>query len=49
MGPHQLVSFLRRSPDPLLQLVRADRLEKAKSGPGDLDAVLNGGETWTVG
>ena len=30
-GPHQLVSFLRRSPDPLLQLVRAERLDRVKS------------------
>jgi hypothetical protein len=35
-GPHQLVSFLRRSPDPLLQLVRADRLDRAKSGQADV-------------
>lgn len=40
VGPHQLVSFLRRSPDPLLQLVRADRLEKAKAGPGDVSAQI---------
>jgi hypothetical protein len=39
-GPHQLVSFLRRSPDPLLQLVRADRLDKAKSGPGDVSQQI---------
>jgi hypothetical protein len=31
VGPHQLVSFLRRSPDPLLQLVRVDRLDRVKS------------------
>lgn len=30
-GPHQLVSFLRRSPDPLLQLVRADLLDRMKT------------------
>lgn len=30
-GPAQLVSFLRRSPDPLLQLVRADALARVKS------------------
>ena len=39
-GPHQLVSFLRRSPDPLLQLVRADRLDKVKSGPGDVSQQI---------
>jgi hypothetical protein len=37
-GPNQLVSFLRRSPDPLLQLVRAERLDDAtaSAGPGDV-------------
>jgi len=39
-GPHQLVSFLRRSPDPLLQLVRADRLDKVKRGPGDVSQQI---------
>ena len=43
VGPHQLVSFLRRSPDPLLQLVRADRLDQAKdrwTGPGDVSTQI---------
>jgi len=31
VGPHQLVSFLRRSPDPLLQFVRADLLDRVKT------------------
>ena len=35
-GPHQLVSFLRRSPDPLLQFVRADALAAVKGGGGDV-------------
>jgi hypothetical protein len=30
-GPHQLVSFLRRAPDPFLQLVRADLLDRVKT------------------
>ena len=34
-GPHQLVSVVRRTPDPLLQLVRADLLERVKTAaPG---------------
>ena len=34
-GPHQLVSFLRRTPDPLLQLVRADLLDRVHTAaPG---------------
>ena len=34
-GPHQLVSFVRRTPDPLLQLVRADLLDRVKTAaPG---------------
>jgi len=43
VGPNQLVSFLRRSPDPLLQLVRADRLDQAKdrwTGPGDVSTQI---------
>lgn len=31
-GPHQLVSFLRRTPDPLLQLVRAEIIDRVKDG-----------------
>ena len=30
-GPHQLVSLLRRSPDPLLQFVRADVIDRVKA------------------
>ena len=34
-GPHQLVSFVRRTPDPLLQLVRAELLDRVKiAAPG---------------
>jgi hypothetical protein len=29
-GPHQLVSFLRRTPDPMLQLVRAEIIDRVK-------------------
>jgi len=35
-GPHQLVSWLRRTPDPLLQFVRVDALDAVKSGGGDV-------------
>jgi hypothetical protein len=35
-GPHQLVSFLRRTPDPLLQFVRADALAAVKAGGADV-------------
>ncbi|HEY4183971.1 MAG TPA: DUF1415 family protein [Polyangia bacterium] len=36
VGPHQAVSFLRRSPDPMLQLVRAELLAGVKAaGAGD--------------
>lgn len=35
-GRHQLVSFLRRSPDPLLQFVRADALAAVKVGGADV-------------
>jgi hypothetical protein len=35
-GPHQLVSFLRRTPDPLLQFVRAEALSAVKAGGGDV-------------
>lgn len=35
-GPHQLVSFLRRSPDPLLQLVRAELLDRVRSAAADV-------------
>jgi len=37
-GPHQLVSFLRRTPDPLLQFVRADALAAVKTGGADVSA-----------
>lgn len=43
-GPHQLVSFLRRTPDPLLQLVRAellDRVRTASSGVSEQIAERN--------
>ena len=34
-GPHQLVSFVRRTPDPLLQLVRAELLDRVQTAaPG---------------
>jgi len=34
-GPHQLVSYLRRTPDPTLQLVRADLLDRVtRAAPG---------------
>lgn len=35
-GPHQLVSFLRRTPDPLLQFVRADALAAVKAAGADV-------------
>jgi hypothetical protein len=39
-GPHQLVSFLRRTPDPTIQLVRLDLLERARAGrPGISDEI----------
>jgi len=37
-GPHQLVSFLRRTPDPLLQFVRSDALAAVKTGDADVSA-----------
>lgn len=43
-GPPQLVSFLRRTPDPTLQLVRADLLDRVKivaPGVSDQIAVRN--------
>jgi hypothetical protein len=43
-GPHQLVSFLRRTPDPLLQLVRAellDRVQTASPGVSEQIAARN--------
>ena len=36
VGPHQLVSWVRRTPDPLLQFVRADALGAVKAGGGDV-------------
>jgi hypothetical protein len=51
-GPHQLVSFLRRSPDPLLQLVRAELLAgvKAAGSGGDVsnDVALRNHATLTT-
>jgi hypothetical protein len=39
-GPPQLVSFLRRTPDPTLQLVRADLLDRVKTvAPGVSDQI----------
>jgi hypothetical protein len=39
-GPHQLVAFLRRTPDPTIQLVRHDLLERARAGhPGISDDI----------
>lgn len=39
-GPPQLVSFLRRTPDPTLQLVRADLLDRVKTAaPGVSDDI----------
>jgi hypothetical protein len=35
-GPPQLVSFLRRTPDPTLQLVRADLLDRVKTVATDV-------------
>ena len=35
-GPHQLVSWLRRTPDPLLQFVRADALGAVKAAGADV-------------
>jgi len=43
-GPHQLVSFVRRTPDPLLQLVRAellDRVQTAAPGVSEQIAARN--------
>jgi hypothetical protein len=39
-GPHQLVSFLRRSPDPLLQLVRADLLDGVRAASVDVSGEI---------
>lgn len=39
-GPHQLVSFLRRAPDPLLQLVRAEALDGVKAGGADVSGAV---------
>ena len=38
-GPHQLVSWVRRTPDPLLQFVRTDALDAVKVG-GDVSAEV---------
>ena len=39
-GPHQLVSFLRRSPDPLLQLVRAERLDRVRAASPEVSTQI---------
>lgn len=42
VGPHQLISFVRRTPDPMLQFVRADILERVKaSQPNASDDVAH--------
>ena len=37
-GPHQLVSWVRRTPDPLLQFVRVEALDAVKAGGADVSA-----------
>lgn len=39
-GPHQMVSWVRRTPDPLLQFVRTDALDAVKSGGADVSAEV---------
>lgn len=50
VGPHQLVSWLRRTPDPLLQFVRADALDAVKAGAADVsgDVALHNHAALTV-
>jgi len=39
-GPNQLVSFVRRTPDPLLQLVRADLLDRVRAAAPDVSEQI---------
>jgi hypothetical protein len=39
-NPHQAVSYLRRTPDPMLQFVRADVIRRVKDGQPQASAVV---------
>ncbi|MBC8132495.1 MAG: DUF1415 family protein [Deltaproteobacteria bacterium] len=39
-GPHQMVSFLRRSPDPMLQFVRAGLIDDLKESQPDVSDTI---------
>lgn len=40
VGPHQLVSFLRRTPDPTLQFVRAEIIDRVKANQPDASEAV---------
>jgi hypothetical protein len=48
-GPHQMVSFLRRSPDPMLQLVRAETLDRIKAARPTASADVTMGNHRALG